>query len=101
MSRRDNTVAVTYADGITERVKPRELKRRSKRGRYQRYLHSPHWLRVRRAALERDGYQCCRCPTRKRLEVHHVSYERLGREELADVETLCRSCHKKHHGRKP
>lgn len=100
--RRDNSVTVTYADGTTEVVKHGELLRRHKRPtrrtRYQRYLHSPHWLRVRKLALKRDG-RCVRCASTDRLEVHHKTYERLGREELADVETLCRACHKAEHGR--
>jgi len=34
----------------------------------------------------------------KGLEVHHLSYRRLGNELLSDLIVLCVGCHKKQHG---
>lgn len=64
---------------------------------YLAYLNSPDWRRTRNAALRRAKWQCSRCPSRRNLEVHHRSYERLGREFDADLEVLCPDCHRGHH----
>ena len=66
---------------------------------YRAYLASEQWQRVRRAALSHAGYRCARCQARSNprariyLEVHHLTYERLGRERLEDLEVLCTNCH--------
>jgi hypothetical protein len=33
------------------------------------------------------------------LHVHHLTYERLGKELIEDVQIICRKCHHKEHGR--
>lgn len=46
--------------------------------------------RVRRRA----GGRCERCSRKtRRLEVHHLTYERFGRELLTDLQALCKPCH--------
>jgi hypothetical protein len=42
-------------------------------------------------------YRCERCGAKRTLEVHHRTYERLGRERDADLEVLCGDCHEVHH----
>lgn len=58
------------------------------------------WLRVKRAAFERDGYKCQICGSQKYLCGHHVK-ERAQYPELAyevsNIITLCKSCHAKQH----
>lgn len=75
---------------------------------YDAYLATPHWAYIRDAKLGYSNYTCLVCGYRrfwykwgmpKRLEVHHLTYERLGRERLADLEVLCEDCHKDRHGR--
>ena len=53
------------------------------------------WSRVRRLALDRDGWRCRRCESPVDLEVHHVRPVGQGGEPyaLANVEVLCRECH--------
>ena len=60
---------------------------------YYDYLKSPRWQRKRRQRLKHDKYRCRTCWSTKRLEVHHCTYDRLGREKLDDLITLCRDCH--------
>lgn len=62
---------------------------------YADYLQSPHWRDdVRPAALERAGHKCQVCgKENKTLNVHHNTYERLGRELPTDVVVLCQDCH--------
>jgi len=67
-------------------------------GFYREYLASEHWYRKRAAALRAAGYMCSRCGTvgAKRgsgLQVHHLTYARLGDELLEDLRVLCQSCH--------
>ena len=63
---------------------------------YEQYLRSPEWRRKREQRLRLDGYVCQKCgKTSKeyRLEVHHLTYERLGHERMEDLQTLCVLCH--------
>ena len=58
------------------------------------------WERNRRAALERDQFQCGRCGATKRLHVHHKIHWEPGQHDphaLDNLETLCISCHRKQH----
>ena len=67
--------------------------------RYQVYLHSPTWAVRRADALERAGYVCEECGTPYGLQVHHIDYAHLGREQAHDLMVLCRECHQRMHGR--
>ena len=58
------------------------------------------WSRVRRAVLERDGYRCVLCglvpPTSTHNEVDHiVPLAEGGTSDMANLRTLCTSCHAK------
>ena len=65
---------------------------------YREYLRSPEWRRTRGAALHRANFRCMLDVTHSEdLEVHHRTYERLGRELATDLVVLCRSCHRIHH----
>lgn len=50
----------------------------------------------RLAVLQRDGRQCTRCGSTKRLEAHHVvrwADSPFLRVDVANGQTLCKSCH--------
>ena len=64
---------------------------------YAAYLQSPHWQATRAAALRRAGYRCQQCGATGRLDVHHRTYARLGREAAGDLVALCRECHEEIH----
>lgn len=55
------------------------------------------WRDKRRQRLEIDGHKCRTCGhdgSIYQLEVHHVSYERFGDEDVEnDLITLCSACH--------
>jgi len=68
------------------------------------------WNRVRRQALERDGYECVVCGKSKaeigrNPDVHHIvpvrafeqsdEYDRTDAHELGNVVSLCVGCHRK------
>src|SRR5262249_13818164 len=66
---------------------------------YSEYIQSDDWRRseARLSELKAAGYGCRLCNGEATdgcpLEVHHRSYERLGRELPSDLTTLCRECH--------
>jgi 5-methylcytosine-specific restriction endonuclease McrA len=66
--------------------------------RYQQVMHSEGWRKRRQRALKRAGYRCQKCGSRRQLQVHHLTYARLGRERAADLMVLCRTCHAAEHG---
>lgn len=72
--------------------------------RYREYLASDHWRERRALALKTAGYKCSRCGKHggrggAGLQVHHLSYERLGSERHDDLEVLCPYCHRVRHGK--
>lgn len=60
---------------------------------YRRYLASEEWEKTRQRALAYHGRRCAACGTTKRLQVHHLTYARLGHEWMSDFRILCKSCH--------
>ncbi len=70
--------------------------------RYNAYLASPQWAGFRLYALDWHGRRCVKCRRRERqlepwewLEIDHLTYERVGRELVSDVQVLCNTCHVK------
>ena len=70
-----------------------QVKHETSYSRYSGYIQSSHWKDIRRQRLAMDGFQCSMCGTAKNLEVHHLTYERLGHEDLDDLVSLCKRCH--------
>ena len=64
---------------------------------YQQYLNSKEWARKKKEVLSRDYYCCQLCG--ENLNVHHLTYNRVGDEALFDLVTFCRSCHEIEHGK--
>jgi hypothetical protein len=95
-------IAFKIADGISDLIGPRRtrLSTRNDRGhstRYQLHLQSAAWATTRRRILKRAGHRCEACRQRRPLQVHHLTYQRLGAELDADLMALCSSCHQAQH----
>ena len=60
---------------------------------YNAYINSPEWTRKRAATLNRQGRFCRSCGATTGLQVHHKTYDNLGRETNADLVILCETCH--------
>lgn len=61
---------------------------------YKKYLRSPAWRRKREQAFNYYGKKCYACGTRRGpLQIHHLTYVRLGHELMRDLRPLCRPCH--------
>jgi 5-methylcytosine-specific restriction endonuclease McrA len=67
---------------------------------YHRYIQSDAWRKRADECKRRAGYRCQLCNSPDRLEAHHRTYERLGREEPGDLTCLCHRCHQEYHSRK-
>lgn len=72
----------------------------SRRKDYQRHsarvTRGPRWAALRLQALDRDGWQCVQCGTRKRLEVDHIEPVRDRPDlsfSLSNLQVLCGRCH--------
>ena len=64
-------------------------------GTYEEYRKSPAWKVKRDAVRQRDGGQCI-CGAQA-TELHHKTYDNIGREPLSDLVMLCEECHERVH----
>ena len=78
---------------VTRRISTRQTA-------YREYLETPKWRNRRDAKLRSVGYHCERCDSRRELQVHHRTYERLGEELDSDLEVVCVKCHEREHAAK-
>ena len=65
---------------------------------YQDYIASEKWLTFATDAKVATGGRCQGCDRKTwNLQVHHLTYERLGNELPSDVWVVCAACHLKFH----
>jgi len=68
---------------------------------YPHYLETDCWIKqIRRAALQRCNSTCeahLRCCGARATEVHHMTYDNIGREQPGDVIGVCAACHRALH----
>jgi len=64
---------------------------------YEEYLQTPHWQELRKKIFERSHGICEKCKQVKMVDVHHLSYERIGKENLEDLLAVCEDCHNQFH----
>lgn len=66
---------------------------------YEAHLASAKWKSLRRRAIEREGGLCQGCRLVDGIEVHHMTYDRLGDELLTDLVLFCIPCHERFHAK--
>ena len=79
---------------------PRPGRTAHRRPGYVRYLNSQAWAAKRAEILARADGLCEECGATLEpgeAEVHHLSYERVGRELPEDLVALCPGCHRRAH----
>jgi 5-methylcytosine-specific restriction endonuclease McrA len=64
---------------------------------YLAYMGSTAWACRRRSAVVGSGGLCSDCGSAEKLDVHHLTYARFGRERSSDLVALCRYCHDLRH----
>jgi hypothetical protein len=67
------------------------------KNRYNEYLFSYDWRQKRNLVIENDYHNCTKCQSKDNLQVHHMTYENVGKEDIRDLITLCRDCHTEIH----
>ena len=69
--------------------------------KYNEHLSSKEWAAMRRTAMRRAKYACEICGAKRisdnPLHVHHLTYERMGSEDIDDLVVLCEDCHNEVH----
>jgi 5-methylcytosine-specific restriction endonuclease McrA len=66
--------------------------------KYREYLQSDEWAQLKIDLFKDRGYKCEECGNKKRLAIHHLTYENIYNENSEDLIILCEKCHKKAHG---
>src|SRR3954469_18543490 len=61
---------------------------------YNGYLRSAEWKMRREGILLRSQGRCEKCARRMPIQVHHLTYERVGNELPEDLAALCFDCHR-------
>lgn len=64
---------------------------------YDRYIESAEWKAFRQRYFKKMPKTCLACEGQSRITLHHITYDRFGREKLTDVVPLCFDCHEKLH----
>ena len=84
-----------YRSGRVVRTRPPRRKRSGFSDLYRWYMHSAQWNEKREEAFRIRGDSCERCGIDgPGLHVHHVTYLRLGHEDVErDLRVLCEGCH--------
>ena len=70
----------------------------SKKERYQEYLKSGEWKHKKSQKLKQANFKCDGCNESKgAMEVHHLTYDRIGMELFTDLAVYCHECHQVAH----
>ena len=64
---------------------------------YASYMRSPAWHKLRRQVIRRGNGVCERFGKWPVVNAHHLTYIRLGRELLSDLQGVCSKCHEELH----
>lgn len=67
---------------------------------YYEYIDSKEWKAKRQEAFAFYGERCSLCGKKKNLQVHHIHYRTLGKEDVRDLTILCGGCHSSFEKRK-
>jgi hypothetical protein len=68
---------------------------------YEQHLASEKWRVLRRKVMARCKGMCEGCGEKPAVQVHHLTYERLGDEMLFDLVGICIPCHERIHQARP
>lgn len=67
------------------------------KSQYREYLKGEHWKNVKKSFYKVNARKCVECSSTVNLNLHHLTYDRLGKERLSDLVCLCEDCHHKLH----
>lgn len=84
-----------FYEDLTRKIESGQISRVDKTT-FGSYYDSVEWSRTRERIFERDDSKCQACGKTAEC-VHHLTYDRLGRENDLDLISLCNTCHDKVH----
>ncbi|SFE68105.1 virus viroplasmin [Paenibacillus algorifonticola] len=64
---------------------------------YNAYLKTEHWEKIKTFYFVFNSKSCRLCRSKRILNLHHKTYERIGNEKIRDLVCLCQQCHHKLH----
>ena len=64
-----------------------------KKNKYHKYLKSYKWKQKRKQIFREYGKRCWKCGRKLKIQVHHKTYRRLGKEKKRDLKPYCSDCH--------
>lgn len=64
---------------------------------YSDYLQSDEWRQRANASIKAAGGVCAYCGIRRAVQVHHLTYDRVGCELPEDLKPVCIPCHRQLH----
>jgi 5-methylcytosine-specific restriction endonuclease McrA len=92
----DGTMAGIFRGKVKEAQTRKSSRRHRHSALYTSYMQSEAWRELRDMMIGIVGGFCERCDASEddvTLEVHHLTYERLGHEDPSDLQVLCPPCH--------
>ena len=60
---------------------------------YETYINSTAWERRRGLFFTKHPKVCVTCGSEEKIQLHHKTYDRMGRERDSDLMALCEFCH--------
>lgn len=64
---------------------------------YLKYTKTLDWKRKRSNKLRGAKYKCQKCPSKNKLQVHHINYKKWFDVTMKDLIVLCHKCHRLEH----
>lgn len=61
------------------------------------YIQGDRWKERKAAYYKKHGKKCAACLETNNVDLHHMTYKRLGNEWDEDLVPLCRNCHNAFH----
>lgn len=65
---------------------------------YHKYLKSKEWQNKRKQVMDRCGGICEACKANPATQIHHITYQNLGNENLWELLGTCEKCYETIHG---
>lgn len=100
----DRDLSANHTDQMHTWVREQDQKAREQKNaewwaNYNAYLLSPRWARIRSKVMERAHGVCEGCRENPAVQVHHLTYNRVGNEMLFDLVAVCHRCHEAIHSK--
>lgn len=73
------------------------MKKLTHKEKYDKYITSKKWENRRKKYYKTHERKCSACGSTSNLNLHHHTYERMGKERDSDLVPLCSACHEMVH----